>query len=103
MSPDRMHEEAMSKLSQALRLAQEAIDLMAGERVRQKLSIRGAIKRVLGRQGPMHVTDIAKEVQLLGVEFDSEDPTYPRRAVASICSTRTNEFKRIRPGTYALV
>jgi hypothetical protein len=51
----------------------------------------------------MHVTDIARELQVLGVEFDSEDPTYPRRAVASICSTRTNEFKRIRPGTYALV
>ena len=103
MSHTQMHEEAMGKLSQALRLAQEAIDLLAGERVQQKLSIRNAIKRVLDRKGPMHVTEIAKEVQVIGVEFDSEDPTYPRRAVASICSTRTNEFKRIRPGTYALV
>jgi hypothetical protein len=103
MSHAGMHTEAMGKLSQALRLAQEAIALLAGERVQQKLSIRNAIKSVLDRTGPMHVTDIAKEVQVLGIEFDSKDPTYPRRAVASICSTRTNEFKRIRPGIYGLV
>lgn len=102
MTESGRHEEAMKKLSQGLRLAQEAIDLLAGEPVRRKLSIRIAIKRVLAQQGPMHVTDLAKEVQVLGVEFDSEDPTYPRRAVAAICSTRTNEFKRIRPATYAL-
>lgn len=103
MSSDRMHEEALRKLSQGLSLAQEAIDLLAGESVQRKLSIRAAVKRVLSRNGPMHVRDIAQEVQGLGVEFDSEDPAYPRRAVAAICSTRTDQFKRVRPATYELV
>ena len=102
MSPEGIHEEAMKKLSQALRLAQEAIDLVTGERPEQRPSIRSAIRRVLDHKGAMHVTDIAREVQVLGVEFHSKDPTYPRRAVASICSTRTDEFKRTKPGTYEL-
>jgi hypothetical protein len=102
VSPSEMHKEAMKKLSQALSLAQEAVDLLAGTPVQEKLSIRTAVKRVLSQKGPRHVADLASDVQALGVEFDSEDPNYPRRAVASICSTRTNEFKRIKPGTYAL-
>lgn len=102
MPRNDVHEEAMRKLSHALRLAQEAIDLLAGEPAPQRLSIRSAVKRVLSRKGPMHVIDLANEVQALGVKFDSDDPTYPRRAVASICSTRTNEFKRVSPGKYAL-